>query len=532
MASPFYDVPPRATEPSQGRPQTLLPLHQSAAYDRRRSWSDGAGAPPNWNGGYQSDSPVWNQVTPRVHMGADDRVRIPTNHFTHMPYVLPGSVHTGDGTPVGQFPDGYRYFVTPTSPNYNLPPPVRLPPYLNSGPTRRIIHPATNNKYGNGVANTGPLSFARSSTYTRTDESRALFGKISLKPGEDGGLTKEMMNLYYAQAASPEVLAARKHLIECVNRALSSDTFRWGHPHDPQLHPVVVEPFGSVRMGLDTSSSDLDLCILDPYRPNGFEDKFFRTSTRAYETLPDIYDMCEIAKRLHYHGFKILRTVPHAVVPIVKVEGKVGNEVIQIDINTNGRLGVFNSCLITAYCDLHVAVRPLCVFIKTWAKQREMNDSAGEKGPFSFSSYTLILLTIAYLQTLELLPNLQDPFLIAKSAIERSRFWTCPRVWSAKGPRKRHVESSIGWDVTFVEHAVVKRHAKPLELRELARGFFEYYTEFDVQRKVVSIQNGTPLDRVNTYFELPETPETPPRTWKGKDRVALRSPPTTTQPLT
>lgn len=62
---------------------------------------------------------------------------------------------------------------------------------------------------------------------------------------------------------------------------------------------------------------------------------------------------------------------PTAGVPIVKFEVKIGDQRIQADINTNERLGVLNSRLINAYCELHPFIRPLCVLVKvrkTWRK--------------------------------------------------------------------------------------------------------------------------------------------------------------------
>lgn len=64
------------------------------------------------------------------------------------------------------------------------------------------------------------------------------------------------------------------------------------------MYPLKIEPFGSVRFGLGTSTSDLDLCLLDPYRPNGFVDKYFSTQNSALQRLPDIYDMRRIGRSL------------------------------------------------------------------------------------------------------------------------------------------------------------------------------------------------------------------------------------------
>lgn len=161
--------------------------------------------------------------------------------------------------------------------------------------------------------------------------------------------------------------------------------------------------------------------------------------------------------------------------------------------------GVFNSRLINSYCNLHPLVRPLSVFIKFWAKQRGLNDPSGT--PTTFSSYTLILLVISYLQHLDLLPNLQDPELIASTGTAPNRFFSTPKA-RARRSRVNSIVRSIGWDVTFVEYeSTPENYAAPeASLTELARGFFQYYGEdFDMERMAVSIWHGAPLERQRPF---------------------------------
>lgn len=188
--------------------------------------------------------------------------------------------------------------------------------------------------------------------------------------------------------------------------------------------------------------------------------------------------------------------------PIVKFEVQIGNERIQADINTNERLGVLNSRLINAYCELHPFIRPLCVLVKFYTKARGLNDPSGAKGPVTFSSYTLILMVIAYLQNIDFLPNLQDPDLIAQHGVTPRRFFSTPKVRWRRGQMTKLV-GSVGWDVTFVEE-LDDWNPPPTTLRELARGFFDYYGEtFDPQQNCISIQNGAPSPRAKAY--VPES---------------------------
>ena len=180
---------------------------------------------------------------------------------------------------------------------------------------------------------------------------------------------------------------------------------------------------------------------------------------------------------------------------------------------TSYHAGLYNSKLLAAYCELSPVVRPLCVFVKFWAKQRRLNDPAGSSGLTSFSSYTLVLLTISYLQSLKILPNLQDPTLIADLNIKRRQFFTRPK--KASGRKSRQVvyaSGGIGWDITFVEaseYLAAERGETVVapSVGELARGFFEYYTSaFAMDRDVASISSGGIFER-KSIDRSPPSPE-------------------------
>ncbi|GAA5870330.1 hypothetical protein JCM8547_006605 [Rhodosporidiobolus lusitaniae] len=334
-----------------------------------------------------------------------------------------------------------------------------------------------------------------------SEKTEVLLREVSLKEGEEGGLAEEMMRLYEAQKPSTEAIAARTHLIEELTRWLNAEHFRWGHQHNAHHMPLRIEPFGSVRFGLGTSSSDLDLCLLDPYRPNGFVEKFFSSQDQMIKSLPDIYDMRALGRSLSRANLMDVTSIPDAAVPIVKFKVELDGFLIEADLNTNERLGVFNSRLINSYCNLHPLVRPLSVFVKFWAKQRGLNDPSGS--PTTFSSYTYILLVIAYLQRLTLLPNLQSPELIESTQTPQRRFYSTPR---GRTKRYKRIMRSVGWDVTFVQYddgPPDGYEPGEADLVELARGFFHYWgEEFDVHREVVSVWNGAPLTRAREFGEV------------------------------
>ncbi|KPV72646.1 uncharacterized protein RHOBADRAFT_55738 [Rhodotorula graminis WP1] len=338
----------------------------------------------------------------------------------------------------------------------------------------------------------------KSKEETKADK---LLEEAALKDGEEGGLSTEIMRLYELQRPSPAAIAAREHLVDELTVWLNQERFGWGHQHNPRAAPLEVVPFGSIRFGLSTATSDLDLCLLDPYRPNGFEEKHFSSSGPA-KPLPEIYNMHRIAASLRRANLTDVTSIADAAVPICKFKVLIDGHVIEADLNTNERLGVFNSRLINSYCNLHPLVRPLSVFVKFWAKQRGLNNPSGS--PTTFSSYTYILLVISYLQHLDLLPNLQDADLIAETGTARNRFFSTPRSRMGRGASKRNrIMRSVGWDVSFVEYdAAPEGYAPPeADLASLARGFFHYWAdEFDMDRDIVSIWNGRqPLAREHAF---------------------------------
>ncbi|GJN93279.1 hypothetical protein Rhopal_006326-T1 [Rhodotorula paludigena] len=342
----------------------------------------------------------------------------------------------------------------------------------------------------------------------KRETAAQVLDKVAAREGEELTLSQEMMRLYEVQRPSPESIAARQRLIDGLTQWLNEERFSWGHPHNPRAMPLEVVPFGSMRFGLGTATSDLDLCLLDPYRPNGFEEKFFSSKNQTAR-LPDIYNMRRLGDSLKRANLNDVTSISGAAVPICKFKVRVDGHLIEADLNTNERLGVFNSRLINSYCNLHPLVRPLCVFVKFWAKQRGLNKPSGS--PTTFSSYTLILLVIAYLQRLDLLPNLQDPTLIAQTGTAPQRFFSTPKAHGKPGHLKK-ILRSVGWDVTFVEYDTPPEGYAPREadLAELARGFFDYYGQaaegpegaaggFRPEVEIVSVWHGAPLARQRRF---------------------------------
>lgn len=152
-------------------------------------------------------------------------------------------------------------------------------------------------------------------------------------------------------------------------------------------------------------------------------------------------------------------------------------------------------------------VKPLCVFVKFYFRQRQLNDPSGARGPVTFSSYTLILLVIAYLQHLNLVPNLQSDEIVQSARVPRRKFWSRPR----QNIRRKtvHVSASTGWDTTYAERIPKDFQWTPAVIpggvAELALGFFNYYGRFfEPENEVVAIASGGSFRRARPIRSFTE----------------------------
>jgi terminal uridylyltransferase len=154
---------------------------------------------------------------------------------------------------------------------------------------------------------------------------------------------------------------------------------------------------------------------------------------------------------------------------------------IQCDINFSNYVAIHNTVLLRCYCKCDPRVRPLGLFVKGWAKARQINT------PYhgTLSSYGYIMMVLHYLINVvepPVLPNLQH------IAVNED-------AWN----NKTDIELFEGFDVRFFqdEHLLERRAAagqitKNREsLGSLIRGFFRYYTDgrgFHWVNDVISIR--------------------------------------------
>lgn len=217
---------------------------------------------------------------------------------------------------------------------------------------------------------------------------------------------------------------------------------------------------------------DLDLVVLDKNRPLGFS-----PDVNA-KKLPVIYNMWKLAAALSRAGFTNVQPVPFASVPIVKFHDPQTR--LSLDINVNNRLGLMNSNFLGSYCDVLPGLRTLLVAIKLWARPLGLNTPSGGS-MVTFSTYALTLMTLGWLQSRGLAPNLQDG-VETETSSEVGTFWIF-RSMQAKGSR-------IPCDVRFREVTSMDRYP-PLPLNDTLSNWFRFwgYT-FDFEQQALDIKEG------------------------------------------
>lgn len=210
---------------------------------------------------------------------------------------------------------------------------------------------------------------------------------------------------------------------------------------------------GSSMNGLGCRSSDADLCLV------------IRGMKR-----PDPIHVLSTLQRLFRSLSYIERTqLIRAKVPILRFREK-GSD-LEFDLNVNNTVGIRNTFLLKSYANADLRIRPMILVVKKWAAYHHINDAS--KG--TLSSYTLVLMVLHYLQTLNdpVLPSLQmdypecfNPFLDIDTVPER------PKNIPAYNSRN---QSSLG---------------------ELLLGFLKYYaTSFRWDSLVISVREARALPK-------------------------------------
>ncbi|RWA03497.1 hypothetical protein EKO27_g11608 [Xylaria grammica] len=202
-----------------------------------------------------------------------------------------------------------------------------------------------------------------------------------LSEDDERKLTTDMRELYDRLQPTDAVETKRLKLVQKLEEILNT---AWPG------HDIRVHLFGSSGNLLCSDDSDVDICIVTPWK--------------------ELEGICMLADLLAKHGMERVVCVASAKVPIVKIWDPELE--LSCDMNVNNTLALENTRMIKTYVHIDDRVRPLAMIIKYWTRQRILND-AGEFATFydhvmanrnllafggTLSSYTWICMIIAFLQ--------------------------------------------------------------------------------------------------------------------------------------
>uniref|UniRef100_A0A4W6GAW3 polynucleotide adenylyltransferase n=1 Tax=Lates calcarifer TaxID=8187 RepID=A0A4W6GAW3_LATCA len=203
---------------------------------------------------------------------------------------------------------------------------------------------------------------------------------------------------------------------------------------------------GSSMNGLGCRSSDADLCLV----------------------LKGNVSMSHSLQRA------VIRThLIRAKVPILRFRER-GSD-LEFDLNINNTVGIRNTFLLRSYAYADLRVRPMILVVKKWARHNQINDAS--KG--TLSSYTLVLMVLHYLQTLNdpVLPSLQRDYPECFNPVMDIDM-------VPEGPK--HIPPYVSTNQS--------------SLGELFIGFLKYYaTDFRWDKQVISVREARALPKTSSH---------------------------------
>ena len=167
-----------------------------------------------------------------------------------------------------------------------------------------------------------------------------------------------------------------------------------------------------------------------------------------------------------------------ARIPLIKYNDKITN--IEVNLVANQLLGIFNSALINSYVQCDERCQKLAIYLKRWAKHRDLKLIGADRG--YLSSYAINLLLIAYLQNLDppILPNLQQK--------SNSKYKNTNQIEYPVFDGAQSYSSTV--DIYFMQdiqnaHKRQINEINYLSYAEIMAGFFRFYGwEFDVNNNI------------------------------------------------
>jgi DNA polymerase sigma len=223
--------------------------------------------------------------------------------------------------------------------------------------------------------------------------------EASLSPQQEAILTGEIEENYHNRVLRTETLTSWLNEVARIQHSLAK-----------VLPTAQLRPYGSSCNGFATISSDIDLTLDVDVIKHSFKSGTAKIRTEELygpeETMDLAYKLVfdKLVVVLNQLGYVNIEERFEARIPIIKcINQDIGME---MDISLANLVAVENSLLLSTYSEIDIRAKHLGIALKTWAKSRRI----GNPATHTLSSYSHLILLIAFLQTERLLPNLQAAY--------------------------------------------------------------------------------------------------------------------------
>ena len=223
--------------------------------------------------------------------------------------------------------------------------------------------------------------------------------EASLSPQQEAALTGEIEENYHNRVLKTETLTSWLNEVGRIQHSLAK-----------VLPAAQLRPYGSSCNGFATISSDIDLTLDVDVIQQSFKSGAAKIRTEELygpeETMDLAYKLVfdKLVVVLNQLGYVNIEERFEARIPIIKcINQDIGME---MDISLANLVAVENSLLLSTYSEIDIRAKHLGIALKTWAKSRRI----GNPATHTLSSYSYLILLIAFLQTERLLPNLQAAY--------------------------------------------------------------------------------------------------------------------------
>ncbi|XP_075224571.1 poly(A) RNA polymerase, mitochondrial-like [Lycorma delicatula] len=237
-------------------------------------------------------------------------------------------------------------------------------------------------------------------------------------------------------------------------------------------------PFGSTVNSFGKLGCDLDVVLRLEFQPQEvipnsrliFQTKTSLVNNRTQQQryIESVGDLIE----RYVPGCSNVRRILMARVPILKFKQEYTG--IECDLSLTNMTGVYMSELLHIFGSIDDRVRPLVYTVRCWAQTVNLTNPTPGRWITNFS---LTLLTLFYLQTVNVIPTLDH--LIKLSRPEDKRF-------------AEDVNCTFLRDIdSLLDNPLINKSS----LADLLKGFFDFYVKFDFDSHALSLKLGKALPK-------------------------------------